>query len=639
AYDYYVKCKDKVGNIASLKTSFEVQLPPKVEIRYERLPPLPKGTFEIRVEPSKELRELPKLYYRYTDDDEFRRDVSLVKDDEEYIGYVIIEDQIIPRSGQFFFEGYDLQGNKGTEITEGGAFLVDTIKPPSPTDVAIKAENEGVQLRWYYDGEEPDHFNVYRSTANGVGHIHYYDSVTRQEFLDDNVLNSQIYYYRIAAVDDAGNVGSFSAEVNVYAKGKNTVVSDVKEDIPSNPPTKETKDWKDKTQKDLESLLIDLDYAVSNLREQGAKEAAVEELGLIKKATDAKSESEKLKLQLSGLDLIRVSDAELKDILSKGDAFIARTKKLVPQSLELIKSTNSVQATSLSDIQSAIKEFMAKRTDNLSDSDMNFYQKEIEKINEKIRVELAIKTLELGFIDGSKENRVLVKKEFSYDNSDPLLSAIALEIIPKSLAADISSVDIRTPDYYVLNEDPVVSFSYGSLGYEKQSISYVVMANDDSEGAKNTKLIILKEPEKKKSMLTGFAILSAGGGFQVLGLIFGVIIIVGLGLYYLTIVGTLELPKLGNPSKESQYLGHSPVLARPQEYFHLRNGDIIRGVSELRAVLSALDDITFNYHVHSGVNDFSDWIIKTYNDQELAAKIRKEKTRERMIKLLERVGL
>ena len=89
------------------------------------------------------------------------------------------------RSGKFNFIGYDLSGNEGNEITEGAAFLVDTISPIAPKDAAIFASDEGILLNWYYDGETPSHFNIYRSTTSNPGLIDLYDESNSEEYFDD----------------------------------------------------------------------------------------------------------------------------------------------------------------------------------------------------------------------------------------------------------------------------------------------------------------------------------------------------------------------------------------------------------------------------------------------------------------------
>lgn len=691
-YDYYVKCKDNVDNIALKEINFEVEIPPKARIIFEKEPPLGIGTYEITLIPSKTLREIPELTYEWeTENDEvYKREVNLVKSGSYYKGFIIIKTEVLPRSAVFTFKAYDLSGNEGNEITEGGAFLVDTIAPIAPKDVAISASDDGILLDWYYDGEKPDHFNIYRSTTKNPGPIHLYDESKTREFLDDNIISNQLYYYKIAAVDDAGNVGSFSTEISTYGMGSGT--NTAQNTQTNDPPTQETRDWKTRLEKDIETISIDLDWAETNIRDQESKEVAVQDLSLLKIVLDNSEAVSKLKTQILGLDVLRISDAEMRDSLSKGDALIARTKMTTPQSLEITKSTNILQATSESDIELAIDEFVNFKKSNYSDSQLKLYLKQMEKINENVKVETEIKTAKITYLDNSDETKVLVKKTFGYESSDELSNVIALEIIPKTVAGDIADVDIKTPDYFVINEDPVVSWAYDRLGFDKQTISYVVMTEDNSESVKSTKTILLIDPsismQEKPSVLTGFSVfISKVNGVEVFGLIIGIVAVLGLGMYYMIVINEVDLskyvpkntfnklkPKLQNKEKTSikerpsqtnlvqepknavdqaiieerpgsalpsyAYLFKSENVMRtvPSQYFHVKSGDVVRSVAELKDVVEHMDDFTFYYHVNSKNNDFADWIDLVYDEKELSSLIRNQKTKEDLIKILEKIS-
>jgi len=682
-YFYYVKCKDSSDNIMEKEIDFEVVIPPKAKIYYEKEPPLSTGTYEIMLRPSKDLKTVPELYYEWevTNSEIFRRDVNLVKDGSYYKGYVIIEDQKATRAGVFSFRGIDLLGNVGTEITKGATFLVDTIKPPAPNDLAIQSTNEGIKLEWYYDGEEPDKFNVYRSTSNGVGYIHYYDYSDLETFVDDDVIVNQIYYYRIAAVDEAGNIGPLSKEVSTYAKSGSAQQTQ-EQTTNENPPTEETRQWKEDTKTDVDTLLIDLNWAQSNLEELKTKEQAVTDLGLLNTVNKAITDVEKLKTQLSGLDELKITDFELRNILSQGDALIARTKIQVPQNLEVKKSTDIVQATSKTDIELAVEELLNTAAVNYTNSQVRSYVKEMEKLNNDVKVEVEIKTLEVTYLDGTKKISVLIKKDYAYESPDNLINVFALEVIPKSLAGSAADIDILTPDYTILNEDPVLSWFHKTLSFEKQTMLYQVLAEDETESAKNTKTIILMNPDdvldSTGNFITGFAVLlSEVRGFEVLGVVVGVIIILGLAMYYMVVVNEVDMPgiikkipifnkqvkqelkteiktnqddeeKQGikqeeikeEPVKEkkkhdfsSLFTADDPLKTIPAQYFKVKNGDVIRGITEFKDVLEQMDDLTFYYH--SQGDDFAKWVERIYHNPELASIIRSAETREDLIKIME----
>ncbi len=711
-YSYYIKCKDTTGNIAAKKITFDSVMPPSAQILFEKESPLSKGTYELRLEPSKDLRETPTLFYTFTDDAAFKRDIGLIKTDDYYKGYIIIEDSDKTRSGVFTYKGYDLDGNEGTLVTRGKIFLVDTVKPNIPDSLQGSLVDDYVELKWYYDGEKPNRFNIYRSTVQAVSYINFYDESLGYEFSDRNILSGQLYYYRAAAVDDAGNVGLLSNEISVY-----TTSGQVQPVETKSLPTKETRDWKEKTEKDIESVTIDLDWAENNLKDLATKEKAVDDLGLIKQAMAAKDEISKLKNQIKAIDVLSVSDSELRDALSKADALIARTKKTTPQSLKIEKATNIVQATTQEDISNAVKEFL--RTGNLTESQAKKYQDMMEKTNKIIKVEAEIKTVNLELLDETTESKVMVEKKISYESPETLKDVIVMEIIPKTVAGDMSSIDIRTPEAYVIKEDPIFAWTFPTLSFEKKSISYVILSGDTSESVKNAKTIVLLDPIAVLNMnpngITGFSVFLSGiasNGFQILGLVLGIIIILGLGMYYMITINEVDMSKYlkgvsytglfknssfqktktedsASPAKISEITektisknelastdeptetvkkeelteikkeelsvqktekskeehrdlsfayvlkADDPLKNSSTNYFFAKNGEIIRGVSELKDALEKMDDFTFFYHVTDSKNDFADWIENIYKNDQLADYIRNHSSRDEIIKSLD----
>ena len=121
-------------------------------------------------------------------------------------------------------------------------------------------------------------------------------------------------------------------------------------------------------------------------------------------------------------------------------------------------------------------------------------KKNMEKINDDVRVEVTIDTIKISYLDASEEHRVLVKKKFVYEKPDPLSNALAVEIIPKTVAGDVADIDIRSPNYEVINPDPVIGWGLDTLTFDPRTITYVLFADDVSESAKTAKTVILVEP-------------------------------------------------------------------------------------------------------------------------------------------------
>ncbi|MEM2139154.1 MAG: hypothetical protein QXM96_03295, partial [Candidatus Woesearchaeota archaeon] len=542
-YTYFVKCKDKIGNIAKKQIDFEVYTEPKAYIELEKTT-LTKGTYEIKLIPNKKLKSA-SLYYSFTDEPEIKREIGLVKENDYFKGYLIIDEHEKTRQGLFTFKGIDLMDNEGSEIIEGSFFILDTIKPNAPETLTGKNTEQGILLKWYYDFEKPEKFIIYRGTTQGLSPIFFYDSQEAEklnsnfenyyEYLDKNIEQGKLYYYRVSAVDIAGNIGLMSNEISVYSD-KSLISNNQKEEIEINLPTQQTRDLKKSTEKNIDSLLIDLEWALTNLKEKSTKEKVVEDLNLIKKALDAKTNIESQKNYLKNIDLNQISDTELRNKISEIEALIARTKKLTPKNIEIEKKTTQIQSLNKNDIESIIKEIFSQQ--NYTESQIKKYLKEIQKINENLKVELEIISINLNYLDDSNEKQVLVKKIFSYEKPEPVNDIIIIEMIPKTVAGDISSIDIKTPDYSIINPDPMISWKFSEISYDKKQYYYVLLSNDNSESAKTTKTIAIIDPIKiinnQETILTGFSIFinNISSNPEYIGLLIGSFIIIVLLTYY-----------------------------------------------------------------------------------------------------------
>lgn len=77
------------------------------------------------------------------------------------------------------------------------------------------------------------------------------------------------------------------------------------------------------------------------------------------------------------------------------------------------------------------------------------------------------------------------------------------------------------------------------------------------------------------------------------------------------------------------------VNVKPSDYFHLNNGVVLKSLHDLIDVLEIIDQDTFKHHVSKDKNDFSEWIKNSIKDNNLSEKLRKAKTKEDMIEILE----
>jgi hypothetical protein len=70
--------------------------------------------------------------------------------------------------------------------------------------------------------------------------------------------------------------------------------------------------------------------------------------------------------------------------------------------------------------------------------------------------------------------------------------------------------------------------------------------------------------------------------------------------------------------KESQGIPQ----AKPEHYFVLLDGRVVRDYKELADIFDDLADHVYHHHVTADRNDFATWINDIFNDIELAQKVR-----------------
>lgn len=76
------------------------------------------------------------------------------------------------------------------------------------------------------------------------------------------------------------------------------------------------------------------------------------------------------------------------------------------------------------------------------------------------------------------------------------------------------------------------------------------------------------------------------------------------------------------------------VDIKPEEYFYVCNGEVLKNKEDLFEFLRRVDDSVFSYHVNEYKNDFANWIRDVFKDLVLASKIRNVKNPIEMAKIV-----
>jgi hypothetical protein len=91
------------------------------------------------------------------------------------------------------------------------------------------------------------------------------------------------------------------------------------------------------------------------------------------------------------------------------------------------------------------------------------------------------------------------------------------------------------------------------------------------------------------------------------------------------------LPKVASQPVSARMRAYNLTRDIPEEnYFILANGQRVRNVAELAAILDQLEDHVFNHHVTPDKNDFHNWISDVFEDVELARKVSGVKDKKHM---------
>ena len=547
-YRYYVKCKNSQNLITanSALIEFTIDNLPSAQIKLKDPSPVKEGIIEVEVVTSKSLPNAPILEYTFNDEPAARIQVSLTGSETHWRGYLVITPNDDNKVGTFYFRGVDSSGNLGTRITNNNLFIVDTTKPPAPVSMKAVALVDGaVRLNWYYDGEEEDHFNIYRAAISGVKYVDYYATSNGTAiFTDRATVDKVTYYYRVSVVDNAGNEGPLSEEVfatvtNRFKKEEIVETEQVPEAPKVLPPTLVPK--VDTALKGIEKIIIDVNDALEdyNLLESGAKELA-DQFKISQKLQEADLKLSNLKEQLLALKRVFATELELTESIKSIEQEAQKTIKITPQSASVLEENTFEQPITKEDVKIAAQE-MVKNL-GMSPEEIEEYTNQNTKTRDDFAIKGEIKIVSLEFLDGEKQEQSFITKRISYKNAEQLQDVVVVELIPKKIAANANLITFITQSYEILNQDPVVKFGFFEFNYQGEEIKYSVEKRIELEDAKNAKSIVLlnlNAPQEKKS-LTGLAIAplqSLGlSKMQVLYVWIGIFVIMGMLGYYMVFV-------------------------------------------------------------------------------------------------------
>lgn len=119
--------------------------------------------------------------------------------------------------GHGYFKG-DPDGKPEPLLYVGSAGSVDTQAPSQVAGLSVSTISDSqLNLAWTQNNEpDLDHYNIYRSSSSGFtatpGTTPPSGTSNTNSYVNTGLKPSSTYYYRVAAVDKSGNIGSLSVE-------------------------------------------------------------------------------------------------------------------------------------------------------------------------------------------------------------------------------------------------------------------------------------------------------------------------------------------------------------------------------------------------------------------------------------------
>jgi len=548
---------------SSRKISFTIDLPVTAEISLSDSSPVKAGTITVTLITSKDLSESPTLEYSFDDNPAVRKQVSMSGSGSLWTGYIIITEDDDNKIGTFYFSGKDSLNNIGTEITEGKIFVVDASKPSPPMSIRAIAQKGKIELEWYSDSPDIDYYKIYRSTSSGIDFVDYYASTNSSKYYDSSIVDQATYFYKVASVDKAGNIGSLSSEVYATAineaQQQTTQKTEVKKVLPP-----ALVDVVDKELKEIGKYMLDVDDAILNLAgvSDPSLDDAMEDLSLAGIASNAKSKLQDLKKDLENMKQNYATSEEVDLKISNIELELKKIRLTTPRDIKISQKSEFIHHVEQTDMLVAAQEAF-KQLDTDTKSIEKYVSRNLKE-NDNIRVVANMDVIEIDYLDGSKKYKTIIQKSISNLNSEPYEEVVFVEIIPKSIAEDTSLITFLTDNYDVLKRDPIIKWGFVSLDYNGQQIKYIVDGNLDASDVKKTKSIVLLNvnslnAQEPNAAVTGYSVfpfsVSASGTFAMW---LGIGIIIALSAYYLFFIKGVGFLQRSPHSNDIKHL-HSMI--------------------------------------------------------------------------------
>ncbi len=545
-HKYYIRCGEDSNS--ELEVGFGISIPIYAKIKLSKEPPLKEGKYKISLITSKTSLETPVLEYSF--DEIVYKPISLTGKGSVWEGNLIIPASVGESVCSFRFKAKDLTGEEGTKIIGDNSFIVDSLKPSTINIVDAVGYQGQIKLSWFSE-ESLNEFYVYRSENPRIEYTDFYKSSSKDYFYDNDVEKGKTYYYRVAGIDDAGNIGDLSKEV--YATALITNSSQVKGLNPS-------------LIGKVENQISEINTIIANVEEISyligyggdRKREIFSEIKLDKEIEDSLAELNSIKRDVESYKSQDLSLEELNKKLDSMNLRINIVKKKIPEDIIIKEEKEISRELNEKNLQIALLEYYSNSESN-NEKELNEILKIISE--KKIIITGKISILNILYLDGTKKTISLLKEEISSSlEKDDELKFIL--VVPKEISEKASGIKMMNLDYTIVKDDPVLSFNSGT-----KKIVYYFSKEITASSAEEILIVPIKiRNDEGASKITGNFIFELGGkgpgGIIILGFFALILVIYFLKIkrepylkHVITIIEDIKKSKhLLNEGKEEEAL-------------------------------------------------------------------------------------
>lgn len=653
---FYIKCKSAYGDFSSANFILTVASLPSAEITLTPNSPLKPGLIIVNLLTSREMQSAPSLTYFFDDSPETKHLVSLESVDGSltlWKGYMIIGTFNGLKSGTFEFSGKDVSDIQGNKITIGKTFIVDDEKPSAP--LSIKAEplsNGYIKLSWYYSGENVKRFDVYRSLGSNVDYIDFYANSGNSTFIDSYMVPETTYYYKVSARDDANNVGELSPLASATAI---TPINATLTPVQATQTTAQKLSYSsmlriNETIKVLDRATLDLQWTASSLEtiEDEVQQSLIKKLKLIEEAQNAKSELEGYKSQLKAIKPQDMDESGLEQFFNTINLRLKKINVSIIKSIKIDTEENYVQYLPDEKLQNIINIYLTKY--NLTEKEKSAYLERIKNYHANVKITVNAIVASLSSLNNIDTVKTFISKEVYYESPEALQNIAILEYIPKDFADSAQELSIETPDYQIVEQDPMLKWAEARLDYNKFTISYSIDKKIIGDTIKGVTTVALLDPNefkiKNSNAISAFFTMPSSAnivsGKQFLGILIGLLVVGVLSGYYIIllkkkskkdksedIIFQEEIAKQNIKENMPEELMPLSVEKAQKNPFYLRDGRTLYDAVGLLNAVETMSDEVFDSHVTPYKNDFAKWLRDVFNEIELAQLLEQARTKEK----------